>query len=123
VKGAPADKRKWELNCVVTMRSGDMFLGVPFNIVSYAFLTHAVAHLVNMRPGTLTINIADAHVYENHIEACQKQISRAKELHPYPWLSIERSPKDIEDIDGYELDDFKIKNYKHHPAIKAKMAV
>jgi len=123
IHGKNVEKRKYELHCIVTMRSGDMFLGVPFNIISYAFLTHAVAHLVHMRPGSVTLNIGDAHVYENHVKQCKTQIARSSDLHPYPWISIERNSKEIEDIDGYNLDDFKIKNYKHHPAIKGKMAV
>lgn len=118
-----SSRSNYELHCVVTMRSGDMFLGVPFNVVSYAFLTHAVAHLVGMKPGTLTLNIADAHIYENHVNQCRVQIARAKEVHPYPWISIDRNAIEIKDIDGFTLEDFKIKNYKHHPAIKGKMAV
>lgn len=117
----PGDNNTSRLDCVVSMRSGDMFLGVPFNIVSYAFLTHAVAHLVNMIPGELVINIADAHIYENHVDQCKLQISRKPGK--YPYLLIEPGSDDLKSIDDFTEDHFKIKGYKHQGPIKAKMAV
>ena len=105
------------LSCQVTMRSGDMFLGIPFNIASYALLTHIIAADCQLEPGQLIINIGDAHIYKNHLEQVEEQLSRT----PYrpPELEILDSPQDIF---RYSVDSFRLKGYNSHPLIKAVMA-
>ena len=106
------------LSCCVTMRSGDMFLGIPFNIASYALLTHIVAAECKLKPGELQINIGDAHVYSNHFKQVDEQLSRIS--YRLPELEILDSPKNIF---GYKVDSFRLKGYNSHPVIKAPMAV
>lgn len=109
---------KGELSCMTTMRSADMFLGVPFNIASYSLLTYILANICGLKPRKLVCSIGDAHIYVNHIEQVQEQVSRSP-LDP-PNLSIN---KNLTDIDHIKFEDFEINNYKSYPAIRADMAV
>lgn len=107
-----------KLNCQVYIRSNDMFLGAPFNIASYAALTHMLAHVTGYSVGELIITIGDAHIYHDHFDQVKEQLSRAS-FEP-PQLRIKRF---VGDIDDFKMDDFELVNYHHHAAIKAKMAV
>lgn len=107
-----------ELSCQLYQRSGDMGLGVPFNIASYSLLTYMIAHVCGLKPGDFVHTLGDAHVYLNHIEALKKQLQR--EPRPFPTLEIAH---DVPDIDGFSLDKFKITGYDPHPTIKMQMAV
>lgn len=104
-----------ELSCMLFQRSGDVGLGVPFNIASYAMLTHILARHCNLHPVKLIHFIGDAHIYENHITPLKKQIIRPS----YSMPTIEINKKN--NIDDYEFSDIKIKNYKYHPTIKMDM--
>lgn len=106
------------LSCSMTQRSGDMFLGVPFNIASTALLTYMIAHVTGLKPRSVHLNIGDAHIYEDHIEAVKEQLLRV----PYnmPQLDINRK-EEIHRIEDFRYDDFIIKNYECHASIKAKM--
>ncbi len=106
------------LSIIVTQRSCDMFLGVPFNIASYALLTHMVAQQTGLRVGTLTWNGGDVHIYDNHVEQVKKQLSR--ESRPLPTLVIDRKPESIFD---YAHTDFRREGYHPHPAIRGDVAV
>jgi thymidylate synthase len=100
------------LDCCLYQRSGDMPLGVPFNIASYALLTHMIAHVTDLISGTLVQFIGDAHIYENQIQLCHTQTSRK----PYEFPQFEFTTN-RKNIDDFCLADFIIKNYKHHPRI------
>ncbi|MCD7101827.1 thymidylate synthase [Pseudoclavibacter sp. 13-3] len=106
------------LSTQLYQRSADMFLGVPFNIASYALLTHMIAQQVGLDVGDFVWTGGDCHIYDNHTEQVERQLAR--EPYPYPTLSIRRRPESIFD---YEYDDFEIANYQHHPGIKAPVAV
>jgi thymidylate synthase len=99
-------------------RSADMGLGVPFNIASYALLTHMMAHVTGRQPGDFIHTIGDAHVYLNHVEALQEQLTRVPR--PFPKLIIK---KETTDIDSFVYDDFEVVGYNPHKPIKMKMAV
>jgi len=99
-------------------RSADMGLGVPFNIASYALLTHMVAHVCDMKPGDFIHTIGDAHVYLNHVDALKEQLTRPPRA--FPKLKISNDKKDI---DGFNFADFEVIGYKPHKTIKMKMAV
>jgi thymidylate synthase len=105
-----------ELSCMMYQRSGDMFLGIPFNIASASLLTYIIAHLTNKRPSKLSIVIGDAHIYENHIDQVKEQLTRK----PYesPKLIIKHNHINI---DEYLYEDFEIVDYQFHPSIKAIM--
>lgn len=105
-----------ELSCMMYQRSGDMFLGIPFNIASTALLTYIVGQLTNKKPNKITIVVGDAHIYENHIDQVKSQLDRI----PYesPKLKIN---KIYTNIDDYLYEDFEIVDYKYHPLIKADM--
>jgi len=107
-----------KLSCQLYQRSADIFLGVPFNIASYALLTHMVAQQCDLAVGDFIWTGGDCHIYDNHVEQVKTQLSR--EPLPYPTLQIKRRPASIFE---YEFDDFEVINYQHHPAIKAPVAV
>jgi len=106
------------LSCQLYQRSADVFLGVPFNIASYALLTHMVAQQCDLGVGDFIWTGGDCHIYHNHVEQVQLQLSRSP--YPYPTLRIRRRPPTLFD---YEFDDFEFLDYQHHPAIKAPVAV
>jgi thymidylate synthase len=107
-----------KLSCQLYQRSADFFLGVPFNIASYALLTHMVAQQCNLAPGTFVWTGGDVHLYANHQEQARLQVGR--EPYPLPSLSFRRLPPSLFE---YSYDDFIIENYQFHPAIKAPIAV
>ncbi len=105
------------LSCQLYQRSADMFLGVPFNIASYALLTLMVAQQTGLEPGEFVWTGGDCHIYDNHVEQVETQLSR--EPFPYPRLVLH--PR--ESIFDYDFDDFELVDYAHHPGIKAPVAV
>ncbi|PFX25523.1 Thymidylate synthase [Stylophora pistillata] len=107
-----------ELSCQLYQRSGDMGLGVPFNIASYSLLTYMIAHVCGLKPGEFVHTLGDAHVYLNHIDALKKQLER--EPRPFPTLKITR---EVPNIDSFKFDDFEIIGYNPYPTIKMQMAV
>ncbi len=107
-----------KLSCQLYQRSADMFLGVPFNIASYALLTLMVAQQTGLEPGEFVWTGGDCHVYDNHREQVAEQLGR--QPFPYPTLRFKRTPESILD---YTFDDFVIEGYQHHPAIRAAVAV
>ncbi len=110
-----------KLSCQFMMRSVDTFLGLPFNIASYAILTMIMAKASGLEPGELVFVGGDTHLYLNHEDQARQQMSRAP--FKFPNLLINKQISSIEDIEKLELEDFEIKNYECHPAIKAEMAV
>jgi thymidylate synthase len=106
------------LSCQLYQRSADMFLGVPFNIASYALLVHMLAQQCDLTPGELVWTGGDCHLYLNHLDQAREQLRRAPL--PLPQLHIKRRPPTIFD---YQYEDFEIVNYQFHPAIKAPVAV
>ena len=106
------------LSCQLYQRSADIFLGVPFNIASYALLTHMLAQQCDLDVGDFVWTGGDCHIYSNHAEQVELQLSRSP--HPYPTLEIARRPASLFD---YELEDFAVVGYESHPAIKAPVAV
>ncbi|HEX4151479.1 MAG TPA: thymidylate synthase [Steroidobacteraceae bacterium] len=106
------------LSCQLYQRSADVLLGVPFNIASYALLTHMVAQQCDLAPGEFVWTGGDCHLYLNHLEQADLQLARTP--YPLPELVIRRRPPTLFD---YEFDDFEIRNYRHHPPIKAPIAV
>lgn len=106
------------LSCQMYQRSADLGLGVPFNIASYALLTHMLAHVTGLHARELTIVLGDAHVYLDHIEPLKQQLVRD----PYPFPTL-RFARPVESIDGFVYDDFQVENYKTWPKIEMKMAV
>lgn len=107
------------IHCLLYQRSCDMGLGVPFNIASYALLTHMLAHVCDLVPGTLTHTMGDAHVYLDHVDALKTQIER--EPRDFPLLGIK--PPKGGSIDGWKMEDFEIKGYEPHKTIAMKMSV
>lgn len=107
-----------KLSCMLTMRSVDTFLGLPFNIASYALLTHMVAQQCGLEVGEFIWSGGDVHIYSNHFEQVRTQLQR--EPYPLPKLMIKRKPDTIFD---YTFEDFEFVNYQHHPAIKAPVAI
>lgn len=107
-----------KLSCQLYQRSADVFLGVPFNIASYALLTMMVAQVCNLQVGDFVHTLGDAHLYSNHIEQANLQLSR--DLRPLPTMWINPEVKDIFD---FKFEDFKLENYNPHPHIKGEVAV
>ncbi|MFS0855380.1 thymidylate synthase [Paenibacillus taichungensis] len=107
-----------KLSCMLTMRSVDTFLGLPFNIASYALLTHMIAQQCDLEVGDFIWSGGDVHIYSNHVEQVKTQLER--EPFALPKLVIKRKPDSIFD---YTFDDFEFENYQHHPGIKAPIAV
>ncbi len=107
-----------KLSCQLYQRSADIFLGVPFNIASYALLTHMVAQVCGLQVGDFVHTLGDAHLYHNHIEQAKLQLSR--EPRPLPHLRLN---PEVKDLFGFCYDDFTIEGYDPHPHIKAEVAI
>jgi thymidylate synthase len=107
-----------KLSCQMYQRSADMFLGIPFNIASYALFTHMIAQVCGLEVGELIIAIGDAHIYKNHVEQVNEQLSRK----PLPLSTIQLNA-DIKDIGKFTMDDISLLNYTSHETIKAQMAL
>lgn len=107
-----------KLSCQLYQRSADIFLGVPFNIASYALLTMMVAQVTGLKPGTFVHTLGDAHIYTNHVEQAHTQLARA----PRPLPTMTLSPA-VQDIFAFSPGDFTLSNYDPHPHIAAKVAV
>ena len=106
------------LNCLMYIRSNDIFLGKPFNITSYSLLTAMVAHCVNMVPGILTYTMGDAHIYVNHMEQVKFQLTREPKQLPKLWLN-----PNVKNIFDFKFEDIKLIGYDSHPVIKGEIAV
>jgi thymidylate synthase len=106
------------LSCQLYQRSADLFLGVPFNIASYALLTMMVAQVTTLEPGDFVHTFGDAHIYLNHLEQVDEQLQRA----PYPLPTMRLNPE-IDGIFAFDYDDFTLENYRFHPHIPAQVAV
>ena len=106
------------LSCQLYQRSADIFLGVPFNIASYALFTHMVAQVAGLRVGEFIHSFGDVHLYLNHLEQADAQLART----PLPLPKMVLNP-DVKDIDAFEFEDFEIQDYQFHPHIAAKVAV
>lgn len=107
-----------ELSCQLYQRSGDTFLGIPFNIASYALLTHLVAHVTGLKPGTFIHTIGDAHIYLNHIDQVKEQLERQ----PLPLPTLQLNP-DIKSIFDFKYEDIQFLNYNAHPHIKGAVSI
>lgn len=107
-----------KLSCQLYQRSGDVFLGVPFNIASYALLTIMVAQVCGLKPGKFVHTLGDAHIYLNHIEQIKLQLTRE----PYPLPTMRINP-DVKDIFGFKYEDFELEDYQCWPHIKGEVAV
>jgi thymidylate synthase len=106
------------LSCQLYQRSADVFLGVPFNIASYALLTHMMAHVLGYKVGTFVHTLGDAHLYSNHFEQAQLQLTRS--FYPLPQIKFKRNVNDLFD---FTYEDIELIDYQHHPKIKADVAV
>ncbi len=107
-----------KLSCQLYQRSADVFLGVPFNIASYALLTLMIAQVCGLEPGEFIHTFGDVHLYNNHLEQAKLQLSR--DPHPLPTMHIN---PDVKDIFNFEFEDFELKDYEAHPHIKGAVAV
>lgn len=106
------------LSCQLYQRSADLFLGVPFNIASYALLTHMVAQVCDLQVADFVHTLGDAHIYSNHEEQVRTQLAREPLGSPTLWLN-----PDVRTIDGFGVEDIKLEGYTHHPAIRAPISV
>ncbi|MDE1151919.1 MAG: thymidylate synthase [Micavibrio sp.] len=107
-----------KLSCQLYQRSADVFLGVPFNIASYALLTLMIAQVAGLKPGDFVHSFGDLHIYTNHIEQCKLQLSRK----PFALPRMELNPY-VKDLFAFQYSDFELMNYQHHDAIKGEVAV
>ena len=107
-----------ELSCQLYQRSADIFLGVPFNIASYALLTLMVAQVSGLRPGDFVHSLGDAHLYNNHVEQARQQLSRTPR--PLPRMQLDPS---VRDLFAFEYEHFRLEGYDPHPAIRAEVSV
>jgi thymidylate synthase len=107
-----------KLSCQLYQRSADVFLGVPFNIASYALLTLMIAQVCDLQPGEFIHTLGDAHLYRNHLEQARLQLTRD----PYPLPEMRLNP-DVRDIFAFHYEDFELRNYQAHPHIKAPISV
>jgi thymidylate synthase len=105
------------LSCHLYQRSADLFLGVPFNIASYALLTHMIAAQVGLRVGEFVWTGGDCHIYDNHVDQVREQLSR--EVYSFPELRLRKA----DSLFDYEYEDFEVVDYRHHPTLKAPVAV
>jgi thymidylate synthase len=115
---APGPSGRGRLSCLLYQRSGDLFLGVPFNIASYALLTHLVAQITDLEPGDFVFTLGDAHIYQNHIEQVQTQLAR--EPLPLPRLWLDPA---VRALDDFRFESVRLLDYQHHPALRAPVAV
>jgi thymidylate synthase len=106
------------LSCQMYQRSADLFLGVPFNIASYALLTLMIAQVADLAPGDFVLTLGDAHLYLNHLQQAREQIARV----PRPFPRMRLNPA-VRDLFQFRYEDFTLEGYDPHPAIKAPIAV
>jgi thymidylate synthase len=114
----PTESGKRKLSCQLYQRSADVFLGVPFNIASYALLTMMIAQVCEMQPGEFIHSFGDVHLYKNHFEQAQLQLTR----NPFPLPQMKLNPE-VKNIFDFKFEDFELINYQSHPSIKATVAV
>lgn len=107
-----------KLSCQLYQRSCDLGLGQPFNVASYALLTHMIAQVCGLEVGDFVHTFGDLHIYSNHVEALKQQLHRT----PYPMSKLVLNPE-VKDIDSFTFEDIKLENYQHHPSIKLPVAV
>ena len=114
---APSEKGGGRLSCQLYQRSADVFLGVPFNIASYALLTLMMAQVTGLQPGEFVHSFGDVHLYLNHVDQAKEQLTRA----PLPFPTMKLAPRS--DLFAFAYEDFTLDGYQAHPAIKAPIAV
>lgn len=115
---APSESGRGRLSCQLYQRSADVFLGVPFNIASYALLTHMVAQVAGLEVGDFVHTLGDAHLYVNHLDQAREQLTRTPRALPELWLD-----PSVTSIDGFTLNSVKVAGYDPHPLIKAPIAI
>jgi len=115
---SPAEGGRRKLSCQLYQRSADVFLGVPFNIASYALLTMMIAQVCDMEPGEFIHSFGDVHLYKNHFEQAELQLTRK----PFPLPQMKIDPE-VKNIFDFKFEDFELQNYQSHPSIKAPVAV